>query len=54
MENINRRKNMKGDEVRGRTRERMSFKNTMQLRFPELRMQSQYAQEAAPFAGTHD
>ena len=54
MENVNRGKNMKGDGVRERTRERMDFKNTMQLRFTELRMQSQYTQETAPFAGTHD
>ena len=45
---------MKGDGARVQTRGRMDFKSPMQLRFPELKMESQYVGETAPFAGTHD
>ena len=54
MGKVNRGKNAEEEGVRRQTRERMDFRRPMQLRFPELRMQSQYVRETAPFAGTHD
>ena len=54
MEKVNEGKNAEEDEVRRQTHGRMDFKSPRQVQFPELRMESQYAQETAQFARTHD
>ena len=52
MGKVNRGKNAEEDGVKGQTRGKMDFRHPMQLQCPELRMESQYAQEAAQFTGT--
>ena len=52
MEKVNRGRNT--EEERGQIRRRMDFKNLMQLRFPELRIEVSTRRKQWPFAGTHD